>query len=167
MVSRSQHSRMRDDVDLFIRFTVLRKTNIERPAIGAETSHLQGHANLTIQLPDSLPRESQRSRRLTMINDALECAVPAQDGGTNHRPIGAGISSANELRLAQLLLVHRVGLSRIVGELPPLPDHLVQGSQRRGTGLFIRNAVMRNGGLQPAALLDGLIKRVLERIEVS
>lgn len=56
---------------------VLRKTNIERPDIGTRTSHLQGHANLTIQLPDYLPMESQWSRRLTNINDTLECTVPA------------------------------------------------------------------------------------------
>jgi hypothetical protein len=68
---------MQDDVDLFIRITVLRKTNIERPDKGTETSHLQGHANLTIQLPDYLPLESQRSRWLTNINDTPECTVPA------------------------------------------------------------------------------------------
>ena len=77
MVSRSQHIRMQDGVDLFIRFTVLRKTNIEPPDRGTETPHLQGHANLTIQLPDYLPLDSQRNRRLTNIDDTPECTVPA------------------------------------------------------------------------------------------
>ena len=40
MVPRSQHIRMQDGVDLFIRFTDLRKTNSERLDIGTETSWL-------------------------------------------------------------------------------------------------------------------------------
>ncbi len=68
---------MQDDVDLFIRFAVLRKTNIERPDIGTGTSHLQSHANLKMQLPDYLLMESQWSRRLTNINDTPECTAPA------------------------------------------------------------------------------------------
>lgn len=98
MVPRSQHFRMQDDVDRPIRFTVLRKTNIERPDIGTGTSYVPGDANLTIQLPDCLPMESQRSPRLTNI------IVTCREGGDDDIPLSSAESNIRHLHARQIEL---------------------------------------------------------------